>query len=66
MPNRPEPKIAATWRLMSFADLGKWIDLLTKRAMRQNRSNKAKEDLEEARFYFEAMGTKLEEIEENL
>ena len=54
------------WKLMSFMELGSWVYLLTKRALRSKSVPKINLDLENAQEYLDAMQTKLNEIKENI
>lgn len=54
------------WRMTSFADLGQWVGLLTKRALRSKSVPKIIVDLESAQGYLDAMQMKLNDIKENI
>lgn len=50
----------------TFTELGNWVHLLTKRAMRSHNSKQVTDDLKEAQNYLTVMQTKLDDIKKNL
>jgi hypothetical protein len=54
------------WKMLSFQELGSWVHLLTKRALRSKSTPKIRVDLQAAQDYLDAMQKKLNDIKENI
>lgn len=51
------------WEAYSFAELGEWVHLLSKRAEHRENPEKRKKDLYDARNYLAMMDAKLKKLE---
>lgn len=51
------------WKQYSFAELGQWVELLTKRASHRACKEKRDKDLYDARNYLSMIDAKLKELE---